>query len=304
MADDVLVLLGRKLPTLRPAEQRVARAVLDDPHLAIGSTIGELATACDTSPATVVRLCIALGFSGHREFRLAVAGAVTREQAEQDRFAIRDTELDPDDSIDEVVAKVAFQEARSIEETARGLDRSALQRAADAIGASLRTDVYGQGASGLAGTALQQKLLRIGIASSCWTDPHLALMSALTLGPGAVAIGISHSGAAAEVDHALGVAHQVGATTVAITNFPDSPIAASADVVLTTVVREMRWWSGAMSSRVAQLAVVDVLFLLVARQHVGPAQAAAARSFEAERRYRLPYDAPRGSSSDIVGPSE
>ena len=72
MTDDVLVTLGRKLPSLRPAEQRVARAVLDQPHLAINSTITELADACSTSPATVVRLCVALGFTGHREFRIAV----------------------------------------------------------------------------------------------------------------------------------------------------------------------------------------------------------------------------------------
>ncbi len=304
MADDVLVTLARKLPSLRPAEQRVARAVLDDPTLAVGSTVAELAEACGTSPATVVRLCVALGLSGHREFRLAAAAAVTREQTEQDRFAIRDADLDPEDSVDEVVAKVAFQEARSIEETARGLDRAALQRAADAIGAATRTDIYGQGASGLAGAALQQKLLRIGITSSCWTDSQLALMSALTLGPGTVAVGVSHSGATAEVGHTLHVAHQAGATTIAITNVPDSPIAAHADVVLTTAVREMRWWSGAMSSRVAQLAVVDVLFLLVARQRMGAAVAAATRSFEAAQRYSLPYDTRRGSAGEGVAPSE
>ena len=306
MTDDVLVMLGRKLPSLRPAEQRVARAVLDQPHLAINSTITELADACSTSPATVVRLCVALGFTGHREFRIAVARAATREQAEQDRFAIRGTELDPQDTVEDIVSKIAFQEARSIEDTARGLDLATVARAAAAVGSATRIDLYGQGPSGLAGMAFQQKLLRINVRSSCWTDPQLALTSAAQLAPGDVAIAISHSGATPEVDRAMTIAHQAGATTIAVTNFPDSPIAAHADLVLTTAVREMRWWSGAMSSRIAQLAVVDFLFVVVAQQRADHAEKSIARSFDMERRYRLPYEGRQrpAPAAGAVGPSE
>ena len=134
------------------------------------------------------------------------------------------------------------------------------------IEAATRVDIYGQGPSGLAGLALQQKLLRIGTVAPCWTDPHLALNSAALLTPGAVAIGISHSGTTVEVNQSLATARAAGATTIAVTNFPDSPLTGHADVVLTTTVRQMRWWSGIMSSRIAQLAVLDCLFAIVAQR--------------------------------------
>ncbi len=77
--------------------------------------------------------------------------------------------------------------------------------------------------------------------------------------PGCVAIGISHSGLSVETNHSLQIAKKAGATTVAITNFPDSPLGTEADLVLATSARETRFRSGAMASRIAQMALVDFL---------------------------------------------
>ena len=54
--------------------------------------------------------------------------------------------------------------------------------------------------------------------------------------------------------------------TIAITNFAGSPIAAQADLLLTTAARETTFRTGAMSSRIAQLALVDCLFAGVAQR--------------------------------------
>ena len=55
--------------------------------------------------------------------------------------------------------------------------------------------------------------------------------------------------------------------TVAITNFPGSPVARAADFVLTTAARETTFRSGAMASRIAALTVVDCLFVGVAQRN-------------------------------------
>lgn len=290
MAADVLVTLRQRLPNLRPAEQRVARAVLDNPRIAIDSTITELAKACETSPATVVRLCVGVGFSGYPEFRIEVARAASREQAEQDRFSIHDADIDPRDSLEEVVSKIAFQEARTIEQTARSLDLTALAAVADAVVAATRIDIYGNGSSGLTGQDLQQKLHRIGLVASCWSDPHLALTSAALLAPGSLAIGISHSGLTLETNHVLQVAHKAGATTVVVTNFPDSPLTEHADLVLTTAARETRFRSGAMSSRIAQLALVDFLFVRIAQRRYDQLADSLAKTYQAVQPHRLSYE--------------
>ena len=90
------------------------------------------------------------------------------------------------------------------------------------------------------------------------------LTSAALLGPGDVALGVSHSGTTCEVVDALELAGRRGAVTVALTNFPRSPLALVADHVLTTAAHETTFRSGAMASRIAQLTVVDCLFVAVA----------------------------------------
>ncbi len=80
-----------------------------------------------------------------------------------------------------------------------------------------------------------------------------------------VALGISFSGDTQEVVEALSVAQEHGATTVAMTGLPDSPVGRLADHVLVTSARETQVRAGAMSSRMSQLAVVDFLFARVAQ---------------------------------------
>ena len=58
---------------------------------------------------------------------------------------------------------------------------------------------------------------------------------------------------------------QNGALTIAITGSPDSPLVRAADERLITHARESTLRAGAMVSRIAQLVVVDCLFLGVAR---------------------------------------
>ena len=68
-----------------------------------------------------------------------------------------------------------------------------------------------------------------------------------------------------------------GATTVGLTNFGGSPLAAAAGVVLTTAARELPLRSAATASRIAQLAVVDCLFVGVVQRSYDAAGGAAAR---------------------------
>lgn len=102
----------------------------------------------------------------------------------------------------------------------------------------------------------------------------MALTSAALLRPGDVAVGISHTGATIDTLDVLSEARSHGATTVALTNFPRSPITELADHVLTTAARETTFRSGAMSSRIAQLTLVDCLFIGVAQLRLDTAREA------------------------------
>jgi len=287
MNGDVLVRLRQTLPTLRPAEARIATVVLDDPPGVVGATITELAARAGTSQATVVRFCRAVGYAGYPEFRIDLAQATSRRAVELERSGIAEGEINRTDTATDVVSKIAFHEARTIEETARMLDLDALERAVDAVAAAPRVDVYGAGSSGLTAQDLGQKLTRIGIACFAPVDLHGQLQSAALLEAGCVAVAVSHTGTTVETVQALTLARDAGATTVAVTNFPTSPLAELADVVLATTARETQFRSGAMSSRIAQLAIVDFLFVRVAQRRYDRTTAALKATYEAVRPHRL-----------------
>lgn len=289
MSTDVLLVLRQRLPTLSNAERRIAERILASPTTVVDSTINELASYCGVSQASVARLCQSVGFSGYRDFRMALASAISREQADREHFQVADADIDPADSALEVVTKVAYQEARAIEETARALDLVALDGVVDAIRTAPRIDIFGVASSGLTGQDLHQKLHRIGFSSYCWTDTHLALTSVALSRPGCVFIGISHSGLSVETNHSLEVAKAAGATTVAITNFPESPLGAAADLVLATSARETRYRSGAMASRIAQMALVDFLVVRLLQGNYESAEDSLRLTYDAVQAHRLGY---------------
>ena len=279
----VLIKVRRAMPNLRPAEQRVATAVLADPAGVSESSITTLAHQCETSETTVLRFCRAIGMTGYPDLRIALARAAQWEENDKNSGMPTTGQISATDSLADVVAKLTHADARAIEDTAAGLDLAVLEHAVDAVARAARIDVYGTGASALVANDLHQKLHRIGRVSFVWSDPHLALTSAAVLSPGDVAVGISHTGTTIDTIDALATARKRGATTVGITNFDRSPLAGEADHLLVTAARETTFRSGAMSSRIAQLALVDCLFAGVAQRTYDEAIDALEHTYAAVR---------------------
>ncbi|MDQ3406333.1 MAG: MurR/RpiR family transcriptional regulator [Actinomycetota bacterium] len=261
-----LVRIRSLLPGLARAEQRVAKVVLESPSTVARRSITEVAEAAGTSETTVTRFCKAIGVGGYPELRIALAADTARSEVRADRDL--GGEIGPEDDLKTVVGKVTFADSRAVEETAEQLDIEVLAQVVDVMSGASRVDVYGVGASAFVAADLQQKLHRIGRVSFAWNDTHIMLTSAAVLKPGDVAVGISHTGATTDTVEALRVAREHGATTVALTNYPTSPIAEVADLVLTTAARETTFRSGATASRIAQLTVVDCLFIGIAQHHL------------------------------------
>lgn len=284
----ILIRVRGVLPNLRPAEQRVAQAVLADPATISESSITAVARQCETSETTVLRFCRALGLAGYPELRIALARAAQWEESGQNGDGPITGQISETDSLSDVVRKITHADARAIEETASSLEISALEAAVDAVAKAGRIDIYGAGASALVGHDLHQKLHRIGLVSFIWPDPHQALTSAAVLNKGDVAVGISHTGTTVDTIDMLNVARRRGATTIAITNFRGSPIGEAADHLLITAARETTFRSGAMSSRIAQLALVDCLFAGVAQRYYDSAIEALESTYAVVRSRHTP----------------
>lgn len=272
--------------TLPPSLARIARAVSDNPGIVVDSTITELAAICETSVASVVRFCRSVDVDGYAALRMALAAELGRESVQFSASTGFGSEISLDDSLREATAKVAALEVLAIEETIAGLDDERLDEAVAALDGAQRILLFGIGASGLVAADFGQKLLRIGRAAVILTDAHVASAAAALSADDTVAVGISQSGTTIETQRFLEAARGAGTKTIAITGVADSTVAASGDVVLLTHAREPRLRAGAMVSRIAQLALVDCLFVGVARRRRADAVEALQRTAEATQALR------------------
>lgn len=252
--------------TLPPSLARIAEIVREKPSIVIEMTINELATACSTSVASVVRFCRAIGFSGYAPLRMALATELGKEAAQFSARGAYGSEISDEDTLREAVSKLASLELLAIEETVAQIDFDVLEAAIDDLDRAERILVFGIGASQIVAEDLVQKLLRIGRVAHVLTDPHEAIAVTVLNAGRTVAVGFSHSGSTRETVRFLRAARDNGASTIAVTSARRSPLVEMADHALFTEVRESTLRAGAMVSRIAQLTLVDCLFVGVAKR--------------------------------------
>lgn len=275
-----------RLDELRPSERRIAESLLADPGAFATRSVAEIAEEASTSTTTVVRFTRKIGYDRFKDFRNDLTEENLRERLALAGTNVQTPDIVAGDSLDDIVAKVAANESLSIADTAQALDTAALTRAVAAVAGARRVDIFGVGASSIVAVDLQRKLSRIGRVVLEWPDPHAAWTAAAILDEQAVAVAISHSGATADTVDYLRLAARSGATTIAITNHAESTLATSADIVLQTSARETAFRSGALGSRIAQLMVVDCLFIGVAQVDSEASIGALQRTFDAVRERR------------------
>jgi DNA-binding MurR/RpiR family transcriptional regulator len=269
-----------------PSMRRIAEVLLARPQVVLEMTITELSRLCETSETTLVRFARELGFTGYAALKLQMAAELAAETAQLGAESSYGSDIGAADSLAEMVAKISGSELFGIRETAASLDLVALQSVIDAVAGAQRTLVFGVAASNMGAHDLKEKLLRIGRVALGFDDAHDAISSASLLGRGDVVIGFSHTGKTREIVELLRVARAGGAGTVAVTNVPGSPVTRHADLTLFTSVRETTFRSGAMASRIAQLTIVDYVFVGVARTTYDASVQALKTSRESLARFR------------------
>jgi DNA-binding MurR/RpiR family transcriptional regulator len=265
----------------------VAEQVLTDPAGASRATIVELAERSGTSPATITRFCRALGFEGYADLRLAIAGETGRAARSAGWAIDIGREIEPNDPLERVLGQIMAADTQAMRDTAAMTDLTEVERAADAIAAANRVDIYGASGSALVGAEMQFSLHRIGVAAWSWPDVHNGLASAALLREGDVALGISHSGQTRETIEMIAEAGSRGAITVALTSFPRSPLADVADIVLLTATQATTFRPDALSARHPQLVLLDLLYIAVAQRTHDRSHAAFQRTAQAVAGHRL-----------------
>ena len=248
------------MDSLRPAERRVAALVVSEPGTVVHLPIAELASLADVSEGTVIRFCTALGCRGYQALKLALAADLA-----QPTLVLQEDIVAADAANPAIVAhKVFASDILALQDTLKLLDPAAIMRAVKAIESCSEVVFFGIGSSHAVASDAAGRFLRIGLRAYAETDAHLQVVTASLLPSTAVAIGISHSGVSREPVECLALARRRRATTVAVTARHPSPLTAHADIVLLTMSTETRYREEALASRIAQLSLLDSLYVAVA----------------------------------------
>jgi len=271
--------------SLSNAEKRVADYFLSNVENVFNLPIAVLAQEAGVSKVTWVRFCKAIGFDGLKDLKKALF-------AQMHKMA-DDTVAEPFSDIREIVSMkmliegITQNSVKAIQDTAEMLDPNALERAANTILHAKTVRIFGVGASGIVGEDLHSKLMRINKYSYFSSDHHTQLTYAATMTPQDVAVLISMSGKTKEIQEVLSLAKQCQTPTIALTKYSKTPLAMNADTVLYISAPEISMRSGAMSSRLAQLMVIDALFTATASMDYDTIAANLERSYESTITHRI-----------------
>ncbi len=243
-----------------PAERRIAEAVLADPDGLVLASITDLAERSGGSEAAVSRFARKLGYGSFAEFKLALS----RDIAPTGKPVYGDVELG--DDVETVVAKVAAGNIRAIDDAVRRVDQAALAEAARRISVANRVAFFGFAGSAIAAQDAMNHFVRAIPNVFHFVDSHEQTIWTSLCGPGDVLVLCSHSGASRDLVDLARLAVDRGAFVVAITNQGGNALAEVAQLNLHTSTRDSRFREEALTSRIATLTLIDILYVLVALQ--------------------------------------
>ena len=241
------------LPQLTRVERQVADYVLAYPARVTGMSVGELSAAIGAAPSGIIRFCKKAGYNGFTQLKISLAG-----HPEPTENVLLPT-VGPEDDTRTVFRKVFQTSIKTLEDTLALMDLELIEQAVDMLHGAEKIELYGVGTSATIAMDSYYRLMRIGYPAFYATDSQVMRISAASLKPGQVAVGISHSGRAAETVDALKAARASGARTIAITSNQGSPICRYADLVLCISSDETRFSIEAISARIAHIAVLDAI---------------------------------------------
>lgn len=268
------------MPLLTPLEAKVVDTVFAMRDFSDETSLKQIADDAGVSEAMVVKITKKLGFSGYRDFRTAVCQYNRQPTAEMHQ------DLSVDDTSQEIVQKVFRTSINALEETLSILDMEAFDKAADLIHRAKHRDFYGVGGSAQIARDVSHKFLRIGVRASVFDDVHMMLMSAALLTEGDVAIGFSHSGNTTAIIEGLQIAKRNGAQTIAVTNYNSSALAQAADIVLCSTAQGSPLMGENAAARIAQLNILDAVFMAVAQRDYEAAERSLDRTMAAVKSKR------------------
>ena len=237
---------------LSKSERKIASIVLSNPTKVINQSISALSAEADVSLPTVNRFCKKLGFDGYPSFKIQIA----QELSTTNRMLIDRFNVDKDTP--DLVKRVMSDIQSTVVSVGQNLNPHSIDKATSMLASAKSITFFGLGGSGPVALDAQHKFFRFGIPVVAHTDYINQRMIVSMMNTDDILVLISFTGRTTEIVKTAKIAKSNGVKTIALTS-KDSPLAKLVDVVLHIHAPLENNLHIPMTSRLAHLAIIDIL---------------------------------------------
>lgn len=254
----VLVILREYQTHATATEKTIVKYILENPKDIPEMTIYQLAEKTFSSPASIIRMCKKNGFSGYKD----LTKALIYELAMREHNKNQETRevLKSSDSLKSIIDNVTYKNIISLEDTKNIIDIDIIEKCVELLNKCENICIFGIGSSLIVAKDAQQKFMRLNRYCTVIDDWHLQLLTARNMSQNDLGIIISYSGQTVEMLECAKAMKENGVKIISITKYGISPVVDLCDYNIFVAANESTFRSGAMSSRISQLNIIDILF--------------------------------------------
>ena len=258
MSPDILSILHSRAPTFSKGQRLIARYITESYDKAAFMTANRLGRTVGVSESTVVRFAVDLGFDGYPSMQKALQEMVRNRLTSVQRIEVANDRLGGHD----VVSMVIQSDMEKLRQTEEKLSREAFHAAVQAILGAKRVYIVGARSTamlaGFLGYYLNYMLNNVHVVTASGTGEMFERIVGIR--PEDVLIAFSFPRYSASTAKAADYCRSTGATVIAITDNPDSPLAQCADHLICAKSDMV----SLVDSLVAPLSVVNALIVDIA----------------------------------------
>jgi DNA-binding MurR/RpiR family transcriptional regulator len=260
MTTPVLSLIRTHYHLFSSSQQQVADYVLAHPEKVMLLSIGDLADSCKVSEPTVMRFLHKMSYRSYQVFRVHIA-----QEAATNTGQVLYSDVERDDGSAEIARKVVLSTKQSLDNLIQVINTDTLEKLCRAIIKAGMVFIIGVGATYAVAFDFYHKLIKLGFKATCSHDPHIINITCSEMEKGrSLLIALSHSGESREILDGVSLAKRAGCRVFGITSFASSSLAKEADELLLSTSLETNYRSDALTSRILQLCIIDMVYIRLA----------------------------------------
>ncbi len=257
----VLTQISNQYASLSYSEGLFADYVLANRDSIIHMAIAEVSENIGIASSTIIAAVKKLGYSGFREFKLALASELLNPAG-----AWKHVPGSKEPEGTNTYRQVVLSNIAALKESLETMEYSLIEDAASLLLNAGHIYIFGVGTSGVLAREAHDFFFRLGLNSTFSEDLHYQLLAASRLKEGDIALLISQTGINKDIINIAEKIKETGQTIIGISNYMGTPFAKYTDLLLAPLTMLSTTHDNNFSFRIPILCIIETLYYTISEQ--------------------------------------